>query len=170
MRNILKLTRLQNYLFLGMIFLLTAATEIYGQNIQPKDVVSVKAFVTNDSSKVNGFIYADVNLEIKDGWHINANKPLDDYLTPTTVSIKSSNDIKVVKIKYPAPLLMKLSFSETDLALYEDQATVKIVLKAVNPKKLKGQKLKGEIQYQPCDNQTCLFPVTKEFSLNLSTK
>lgn len=170
MKIILNAFYLTNSLIVMLVLMFYPADSSYCQNVQPKDIVSIKALVTNDSSKVNGLIYADVNLNIKDSWHINANKPLDDYLTPTSVSIKGSKDIKVLKIKYPAPLIMKLNFSENDLALYEDQATIKVILKVMNPKKLKGRKLKGEIQYQPCNNQTCLFPVTKEFYLNLETK
>ncbi len=170
MKNFLKSFYLTDFVLVALVLIFYPAGSSLSQNVQPKDIVSVETVITNDSSKINGLIYADVNLNIKDSWHINANKPLDDYLTPTSVSIKGNKDVQIIKIKYPAPLIMKLGFSDADLALYEDQATVKVILKVLNSKKLKSIKIKGEVQYQPCNNQTCLFPVTKEFFLDTVKK
>ena len=140
------------------------------QNIQPKDVVAVETQVAKDSVKSAELLYINVILNIKDGWHINANKPLDDYLTPTSVTLKGNKNFKLLKIKYPPPLLMKLGFSENELALYVNQVNVELIVKALNPKDIKVGKIEGQVQYQPCNNQTCLFPVSKDFIIDLKDK
>lgn len=153
----------------------TAATilfmqPVYGQSVKPLDVVGIRTVVKYDSLKSSGLVLAKIILEIKKGWHINANKPLDDNLTPTSISLKSQEDFDVVKISYPLPLLKKLSFSDSQLALYEDQISIDAVLK-MKKKKLKNNLVvHGEVQYQPCNDQTCLFPVAKAFEIKIKLK
>ena len=74
------------------------------------------------------------------------------------------------KIEYPPAEMVKLQFSENELALYKTEATIKAVL-TVN-KNFKGKKLtiNGMLQYQPCNDQTCLFPVSKSFKFELKLK
>ena len=142
----------------------------YCQNIQPKDVVSIGTKIFRDSLKTKDLLYLNVILNIKDGWHINANKPLDEYLTPTTVTLDSSKYFKILNVKYPAPQYKKLDFSDKLLALYVEQATVEFTLKIIKPGEVPGGKFKGEVGYQPCNNQTCLFPVKKDFYIDLNNK
>jgi hypothetical protein len=142
--------------------------EILGQNISPKDVVNIKVKTAKLLNK-NEIINLDVILMLKDGWHLNANKPLDDYLTPTVVSLDTSN-VHIVNEEYPEPLLTKLKFSETQLALYEDETVIKLSLTIKKGFKKSVLKLGGEVQYQPCNDQTCLFPVSKPFSVELHFK
>ncbi len=139
------------------------------QNNSPKDVVDIGVKKGGPVAAGESFT-VEVNLDIKDGWHINANKPFDDYLSPTVISIKDTSEAEVLKVKYPAPLIKKLSFSSSDLALYEN--TVEITLEMKVRKGVKAQKLelKGELQYQPCNDQTCLFPVSKEFTITIPLK
>lgn len=169
MKNCLEFWKLK-YLLLLPLLIYTAAGTGVCQNIQSKDVVSVNAGVTADSLKSAGILRISVALNIKDGWHINANKPLDNYLTPTSIALDNNKDFKLLKIKYPPPLLMKLGFSEKELALYEDEITVSLVVKVLNPKEFKNGMLKGYVRYQPCNNHTCLFPVSKDFTVSLKNK
>jgi len=151
-----------------VLFFIISPTN-YGQNISPKDVVSIKV-KTNRILDRTKTVNLEVVLSIKDGWHINANKPLDDYLTPTVVSINDTSNVRVVNEEYPAPSFVKLKFSQTQLVLYENEAVVKLKLKIKKGFKKSNLKLEGKVQYQPCNDQTCLFPVSKSFSFELRFK
>ncbi len=135
----------------------------------PDKVVDVKIKIPKVISIGKPFD-ADVALQIKNGWHINSNKPLDDNLSPTVVSIKSNPGIQVKKIIYPEPLITKLQFSQSQMALYEDEAIVKIQFIIKKKFKKRNLKLEGEVRYQPCNDQTCLFPTSKPFVINLKVK
>ncbi len=167
MRNPNKLLEIQNVLLLALSLIIPSIGTGYSQNIQPKDVVDIRTEIVRDSLNTKDLLYVKVILNIKDGWHINANKPLDDYLTPTTVAFDTSKYFKILNVKYPAPQFKKLDFSDKLLALYEDRAAVEFTLKIINPSKIRGGILKGEVGYQPCNNQTCLFPVKKDFTVNI---
>lgn len=155
--------------YLLMLCCITFINNGIAQNVSSKDIVTVNVKTEKLYNK-NKIIDVGVNLLIKDGWHINAYKPLNEYLTPTVISLKDTSAIKIIDIKYPPPLLKKLNFSQTRLALYENAANIKLELilkKGFNKSILK---LNGELQYQPCNDQTCLFPVSKPFDFVLHFK
>ena len=156
-----------NALFISIIFL---SISLFGQNIKPLDIVSINP-VTKVKQTKNG-TEIDINfvLSIKDKWHINANKPNDQSLIPTVLKVDSSSVYSVKRITYPPAQMVKLQFSENELALYEQEAVINVIL---NLEKNFGKKtfiLTGQLQYQPCNDQTCLFPVSKPFKVEVKLK
>ena len=147
---------------ISIIFLSSA---LFAQNIRPEDVVSITP-VSKVKHTKNG-TQLDINfvLSIKDTWHINANKPNEPSLTPTEIKIDSSSFYKVIGIKYPPPEMVKLQFSDKDLALYEQEAEINVVIEVNKNFTKKMLNIIGQLQYQPCNNQTCLFPVSKPFTV-----
>ncbi len=152
-----------------LLFFLILFTGIILPQSSPDKVVDMKV----KSPKVislNKLTEAEIILQIKNGWHINSNKPLDENLSPTVISIKDNPNIQIKKIIYPEPVITKLQFSQSQMALYEGEAIVKIQFLVKKDFKKSILKLEGEVQYQPCNNQTCLFPTAKNFSTNLKIK
>ncbi len=143
------------------------ASVMFGQQINLSDVVQMKIYKDEKPNKNKSLITVDFELSIKEGWHINSNEPLDEYLTPTSISLSDSSKFSVVQVVYPAPVLVKLKFSDSDLSLYEGKVTIKVSLKLKNKIKEKKVKLEGKLLYQPCNDQTCLFPTAKTFSYNI---
>ncbi len=93
-----------------------------------------------------------VTIKIKPGWHINAHKPLQDYLIPTKISL-SNNELS--RIIYPPAILKKLGFGQQKLALYENQSTVQAAL----PGSLKDKPVIDiQVQLQACNDKHCLAP------------
>ncbi len=156
--------------FIAFSFLLTFFyAEVIAQDISPDKVVEVKVKVNSKPNK-DGLVEAIVDLSILHGWHINSNKPLDNNLSPTSIKILDNPNFKAVKISFPPPLLKKLSFSDSQLALYEGNAQVTVELKPAAKFLNKKIKLEGEVDYQPCNDETCLFPVKKAFSFEIKLK
>ena len=130
------------------------------------NIVDISLSSVADTSNKNYFTVF-INLDIKEGWHLNSNKPLDEYLTPTSVKLVDTSEIKIIKIDYPPELLAKLQFSDSELSLYEGMVMIKVILKA-NDIFVKGnKKVEFELEYQSCNNQTCLFPVQKVITVDL---
>jgi hypothetical protein len=61
--------------------------------------------------------------------------------------------------------MVKLQFSDKDLALYEQEAEINVVIEVNKNFTKKMLNIIGQLQYQPCNNQTCLFPVSKPFTV-----
>jgi len=158
--------RLLIYFLIFVIFIY--AGESFPQS-SPDKVISIKVKAPKVIS-ADSLLEADIVLQIKDGWHINSNKPLDENMSPTVVSLKNNHDVNIIRIIYPEPVITKLQFSQSQMALYEGEAIVKIQLMVNKGVKKKSLKLEGQVQFQPCDNQTCLFPASKAFTFELKIK
>ncbi len=152
------------------ILLIIFSKVLWAQNIKPEDVVSINPVTKVKHTKNGTEINTDVILSIKNSWHINANKPNDNSLTPTVLIIDSSSNYKVQKIEYPPAEMVKLQFSENELALYEQEAVITVVLNVEKNFKKRPIMLTGQLQYQPCNDQTCLFPVSKPFKFEVKLK
>jgi len=156
-------------IILTIILILFYCSNGFTQSISPDKVVDVKV-ITPHAVSSQGIADVEVVLNVKKGWHLNANKPFDKNLSPTSISFKENPAVQILKITYPEPAIEKLPFSEQELALYEDNVIIKLQIKVI--KKQGGQpiKLEGTVSYQPCNNETCLFPTSKPFTINLSSK
>jgi len=151
--------------FLYSLLLLTGGN-IFSQH-KKTDVVDISFSTVPDSVKKNNFTIL-ININIKEGWHINSNKPLDEYLTPTSVMLKDSSGIKISGIEYPPELISKLQFSDSELSLYEGNVSIKVNIEVEESFLKNKSKTEFELQYQSCNNQTCLFPVIKTITVPLS--
>ena len=108
-----------------------------------------------------------VVAEIQPGFHINANKVLEDYLIPTTVEPDLPNGIRLTEASYPKPLLKKFEFSEQKMAVYEGSVTIRLKLSAQPDAPLGETKIPVTLRYQACNDTACLPPVRKNLPVIL---
>ncbi|VAX12033.1 Uncharacterized protein YyaL [hydrothermal vent metagenome] len=105
-----------------------------------------------------------IDLQLDEGWHINAHVPLEDYLIPTRIDMAGAARWKIEKVDYPPAQRVRLGFSEQPLALYQAQSRIKADL-------IKGAtKINPVIQLhlQACNNSLCLPPETLKLYPRLS--
>jgi len=109
-----------------------------------------------------------LSLNIRPGWHINANKTLDKALIPTQLGIKDKqSNWKLIKVDYPQAKIKTLGFSETELALFEGQVEVKAYVDMEEHKT--GDKLNMipiQLQLQACNDELCLPPEELNFYIS----
>lgn len=86
---------------------------------------------------------SNIVLIMKDGWHVNSNEPIQDYLIPTHVSLEDES-----RVSYPKGSLMKMGFSDERLSLYEDTVSIHI---ASNVTEIL-------LSLQACNDRLCLPP------------
>lgn len=100
----------------------------------------------------------EIAITIKDHWHINSDKPLDDYLIPTSVTIEGAKDTETV---YPEPVVKNLEFNGAPLALFEGSFS----LRSKKPKDNGGGRTEILLTVQACDDDVCLPPEDIRFLL-----
>ncbi len=95
-----------------------------------------------------------VSIRVAEGWHVNANQPLEDAFIPTVIETVGGK-ADGVTISYPEPLKRKLGFHDDVLALYEGEVGVEITSGSPDtmPRKL-------ALTLQACSDQICLEPET----------
>ena len=102
---------------------------------------------------------------IAPGWHVNSNKPLEDYLIPTEASLAPSEGLTVGPPAYPAHREAKLPFSDAPLALYDGE-TVVVFEGTVDAAAAPGPRtLRAALDFQPCNDAQCLAPARVEATL-----
>jgi hypothetical protein len=101
----------------------------------------------------------DIRLTIAPGWHINSNEPLEDTFIATHASLVGLPKAVVV---YPPATRRKLGFHERELALYEGNVDLRILL----PQDLPSA-LKAALRLQACSDRICLEPENVELAIPL---
>ncbi len=141
---------------------------LLSQDFLNTEIVTVNARVKSDSVRAGQTIELILEVKIAVGWHINAHKPLEEFLIPTNLELDSTANVEVVKVNYPTPDEINFAFSEKPVLVYDDDVIISATLKL--PEKLSaGQPvLKGKLTFQGCNDQTCLAPDAKTFSVTYS--
>lgn len=117
-------------------------------------------------AKRNQTAAVKLHLQLKPGYHVNSNKPNDEYLIPLKLTW-AAQPLEVQEVVFPAPALEKYSFSEKPLSVYsgEFELVTKFKTPATAPS---GPALAtGKLRYQACNNRMCLPPKTVEVPLTI---
>src|SRR4051812_12067938 len=127
-----------------------------GNNIPGQELVKLTGSVTErHATDVKGV----VNATIENGWHINSNKPLDDFVIPTKLSFDGT---ELVSADYPPHTVRTFTFSGGQkLAVFE--GTIQIPFTA---KLQSGDTIKGKLHYQACNDTVCLPPRDAELTID----
>jgi hypothetical protein len=102
----------------------------------------------------------EFTIQVRTGYHVNSNKPADEYLIPLRWTFEGP--LAVPEVVYPPPKMQKFEFSQKPMSVYEGdiRTTAKV---AVPAKAAAGtQHLVGKLRYQACNDRMCLPPRTLE--------
>ena len=113
----------------------------------------------------------EITASVNSSWHINSNKPNDEFLIPTVVSAKGKG-IKLVKIKYPKPHEIKLSFSESPVSVFEGETKIGLTFEVQENAAVGKQAVEVVLDYQACNDVACLPPnsTSAKFEVMVSEK
>lgn len=114
-----------------------------------KGALKVEAGWTDDQIKVK--------LKLAKGWHVNANQLLEKDLIPTVLTISQDGGQNLGEISYPPPIMRKLGFSDSELALYEGEAEI-MVGQGKPPKDEGNGRVILKLDTQICSDEICLEP------------
>ena len=109
-----------------------------------------------------------LNVEVKEGYHIQANKVNDEFLIPTTVEIAAIKKIEVGKQLFPVAKKFKLEGTNDFLDVYDGSFEISIPLKTLRGIQKGKVYMQAKLRYQACDFKTCLFPKTIDFTIPLT--
>ena len=130
-------------------------------------VVKPQAYVSLDPVPRGRTFEIAVVAEIQQGFHINANKVLEEYLIPTTVQAELPKGLRLVETVYPPGEMQKFEFSEKLLNVYAGTVTLRMKLHASAQAALGTTTLPILLRYQACNDHACLPPVRLRVPLDL---
>lgn len=129
------------------------------------DIVQLKVPEIIVSAGKNGVIQIDVT--VKKGYHIQANKVKDEFIIPTTLEITASDIITTEKQLFPTGKKFRLEGTKDHLLVYDGDFKIKVPFRTKEKLKKGEYKLSATLHYQACDNKTCFFPRGIDFTISL---
>ncbi len=108
---------------------------------------------------------------LSSGWHVNSNKPLEDYLIATELTLKETAGFALERVAYPEHSMYTFDFSpDQPLAVYGEEFTIGFVV-AVDGNVAQGtHELTGVLRYQACNDSMCAPPQDKEFAIAVNVE
>jgi hypothetical protein len=118
------------------------------------------------TGKRNQVITADFKVELRSGYHVNSDKPSDPYLIPLKFTW-GQGAAQATETIFPKPVLLKFSFSEQPLSVFEGDFKITTKFKIPADAPAGGGKLNGKLRYQACNDKMCLPPRTLDVTVPL---
>lgn len=110
-----------------------------------------------------------LELQLRNGYHMNTNAPLDEYLIPLKLTWDPS-PLTLQDIKYPPGKTEKYEFSDKPLAVYTSDVVVQSHFAVPASAPAGTLTLKGKLRYQACTDKVCLAPKTINVSVPLQVQ
>lgn len=123
-----------------------------------------KGYVTADSAptitlSAGKTSQVDVHFRVNPGYHVNSHTPSSELLIPTKLDFKPLDKIKAGKIVYPPGEQLALPFSPSEkLSVYTGDIIAQVPVIAAKDVAPGQYSLKGELQYQACNDNSCFPP------------
>ncbi len=138
-----------------LILLAEQKEEKKDERPKKEPLVKGRAYLSADKLPAGGTCQFIVLLNVKEGWHINANPPSLEYLRPTSVTFKSKQEVELSDVKYPKGHGFKFAGEDKEVLVYEGEIAIRG--KLTIPEKAGGQtdEMEITIKYQACNDVGC---------------
>lgn len=105
-----------------------------------------------------GTLRVPVSIRIRRGYHINSDRPNEDYLIPTVLSWEGS-PFPVEAVTYPPAEQVRYDFSDAPLSVFSSRIEIVTTFRVEDvPEALR--ELRGSLRFQACNDRACLPPRT----------
>ena len=132
------------------------------------DVVTVH--VRDVTIKTGKIGIVTIQVDVKEGYHIQANQTKDEFLIPTTIVVENSKNIKAGKAVFPESKKFRLEGTNDFMDVFDSSFQIKIPVRTTGQVEKGSYTLQAELRYQACDARTCLFPKTISFTIHYQIK
>jgi hypothetical protein len=115
-------------------------------------------------AKIGSTVEVPVPLSLQEGFHVNSNRPPDEYLIPLRLTW-SKGALEAGEVVYPKPAMYKIQSEPKPLSVYSGnfELTAKF---NVPPTAVTGPiGMNGKLRYQACNDKACLPP--KDLDVNV---
>ncbi|MDH5638208.1 MAG: protein-disulfide reductase DsbD family protein, partial [Nitrospinota bacterium] len=149
-----------NKRFLKVTFAILAAvaTPSGAQIMSSSSVVEFRFVPGQDVYPPGGSFQTVFEVNVKDGWHTQSDKPDMEGLVATRLSVDSKSSITFGRAGYPAPVMEKFEFSEDPLPTFKGKFYVSMagaVPEGIAPG---DYNVTARLQVQACDESSCIAP------------
>ncbi|MCB1033316.1 MAG: thioredoxin family protein [Acidobacteria bacterium] len=131
-----------------------------GAQLQREQRARVKFSPTQASAAPGTNARLEAVLSIDAGWHTNSHTPTFDYLIPTVAEFEVSSGWPVGAVTYPEAEMLPFAFVDQPIAVYEGEVAISAEVQIPANASLGNVPVAVSVNYQACNDSTCLAPVT----------
>jgi uncharacterized protein YyaL (SSP411 family) len=131
------------------------AADVFG-----KEMIRVRAYLSTDRLPAGGTSDIAVVIDVKPGWHIQANPPSPENMIATEVKLVASEGMELTNLVFPMGVPHTLPEFEVPVSVYDNRVIVRG--KVTVPESLAGktEELRIDVKYQACNEESCRPPRT----------
>jgi cytochrome c biogenesis protein CcdA len=118
--------------------------------------------LAHDAAHPAGTVHAALEVRLPRRYHVNSDRPLDEFLIPTALTVTPPDGFSVRQVVYPEPVLVELKFSDEPLSVFEHEFVIGVALDVSDTVAPGTYAIPSSLRYQACDDETCLAPTTRE--------
>ena len=154
-------------LFVAVLFVVLASP-VFAQFGQDADLVKIEVYTSLDNVYQNSQLKFAIKVNVEDGWHINSNKPNEDFLIPSSVELESEDGFKIKQVKYPEAKELEFGFSDKPVSVFEGEFVVSGIISIPDGIELGDYEIPIKFGYQACNDMTCMPPNKAEQTITIS--
>ena len=118
------------------------------------------------SGKRNASVEARIPVSVLPGFHVNSNKPSEEYLIPLKLTWTATGALQPGAIVYPKPAEEKYEFAEKPLSVLTGSFDIVASFKVAANASAGPGSAAGKLRYQACNNRACFPPKTVDVTVN----
>ncbi|MBI4799379.1 MAG: hypothetical protein HY794_11775 [Desulfarculus sp.] len=109
-----------------------------------------------------------LRFHIRPGFHINTHKPSEPDIYPTNLSWEQNPSLTFAPAIFPSPRSYKPSFSDKPMEVHDGVLDLRLSFTVAATAAPGPQAVKAKLEYQACDDQSCLMPETLEVPVTIT--
>lgn len=126
------------------------------QKTRKTEAVRVQVALESDRYEPFQMLWGQVNLDIGDGWHIYAD-PSPAGLVPLEINVAPQPAVIIGDVDLPHPTIRKTAGLDEPVPVYTGLVVGRFSITLATDKARPIQ-IVGAVEFQACDDQTCLAP------------
>ncbi len=117
------------------------------------------------AGKRGAALQAKIPCAVQTGFHVNSDKPTDEYLIPLKLTWTSTGALEAGAVTYPKPELGKYAGADKPLSVFTGKFDLVASFKvAANAPAGPGSAV-GKLRYQACNDHACFAPKNIDVSI-----
>lgn len=150
-----------------IFLLLVPAGNPFCQDDHDADVLTITPSPLPDKIRPGRSLAFELVFDLKDGWHVNSNRPNSDYMIPSRLRLEAEDSFSLESLQYPEPETYEFDFADEPVSAFDDGFSVTGVIRTPREIEPGSYELVFEFDYQACKSGVCLKPETAQYTVNL---
>ncbi|MCX7751120.1 MAG: protein-disulfide reductase DsbD N-terminal domain-containing protein [Candidatus Bipolaricaulota bacterium] len=105
-----------------------------------------------------GEILLALQVEVLDGWAIQAPVPTLPHLIPTSLAVEGGPGLGVGSVVYPDPVRKRMAFARRELSVLTGSVVLLVPVRVAPDAPLGLRTVRGTLTYQACTDEHCRLP------------